>query len=124
MKQNKTYTREGQRPKVSRTPLESQQTHGTPHGSQTLKVNPPNSTLPLTGVQLRTTSTYSSVSATLVAALSLAIGRSFLSLVASPHETKDCTTKSAAKHTVSFRTDSGFAKLACSSLLSNFSTGA
>ena len=51
------------------------------------------------------------------------MGRLSPSLIKSLQTTDDCTPKSAATHAVSIRTDSGFSKLAFSSLFSKFSSG-
>ena len=120
MRQNKNLYKG--RPELSITLLES---HSKAWLTVSLKVNPSRFTSQCTGVLLPTTAICSSTSASSIGAhsFSLSIGRLSPFLLASLQRTEDCTIKWAATQTVSFQTDSGFADLPSSSLLSKFSTG-
>ena len=86
-------------------------------------LNPSDSISLCTGVLLPTTFTYSSTSPTVIVTHSPGMGRLPSALIKSLQTTNGCTPKMAAAHALSTPTDSGFSKLASSSLLSNFSSG-
>ena len=102
------------RPEVSKTPLECCKKEWL---TDSLKVNPSDSISLCTGVLLPTTSTYSFASSTVTVTHSPGVGRVPTALIKSRQATDECTSKSAATHAVSIRTDSGFSNLAPSALL-------
>ena len=108
------------RPEVSRTPPKFFKKALL---TDSLKVNPSDSTSLYTGVLLPTTSTYSSASSTVIVAHSPGMGRLPPVLIKSLQTTDHCTHKSAATHAFSIPTDSRFSLLDLPSFLSNFSNG-